>query len=93
MTRLDTVETLARLVSIPSLNPMGREVSGAPFLEQELTRALEETFERLGLTVSRHPVAPGRENLIARLDGEIHTEEEEKALIARMLEEEEKSEA
>ncbi len=70
--RLDPIETLAQLVAIPSVNPMGKEgVSGPPFCEDRLTVYLEETFRRLGLAVERQPVAPGRENVIARLDGEL----------------------
>jgi len=66
---LDVTETLARLVAIPSVNPMGRDVSGPPFLESRLTDHLEVLLGDLGLTVERQPVHPGRENLIARLDG------------------------
>ena len=69
--KLDPVETLAQLVAIPSVNPMGRSVSGPPYYEDRLTDHLEKVFCRLGLAVERQPVAPGRENLIARLDGEV----------------------
>jgi len=68
---LDPTETLARLVEIPSLNPMGRPVSGPPFGEDRLTDFLERTFDGLGLVSIRQPDALGRNNLIARLDGEI----------------------
>lgn len=68
--KLDPVETLAQLVAIPSVNPMGRPVSGPPFYENRLTEHLERTLRRLGLLVQRQPVAPGRENLIGRLEGE-----------------------
>lgn len=72
--KLDPVETLAQLVAIASVNPMGRPVSGPPFGEDRLTGYLEETLRRLGLVVQRQPVAPGRENLIARLDGHVPPE-------------------
>lgn len=67
--RLDPAKTLAQLVAIPSVNPMGRAVSGPPFREDRLTEHLERTFRRLGLRVQRQPVEPGRENLIGRLEG------------------------
>lgn len=66
---LDATEILARLVAIPSVNPMGRDVSGPPFFEGRLTDHLETVLGEMGLTVERQPVHPGRENLIARLDG------------------------
>lgn len=69
MMRLDPVETLAQLVAIPSVNPMGRPAAGPPFFEDRLTDHLEATFRRLGLALQRQAVAPGRENLLARLDG------------------------
>lgn len=69
--KLDPVETLAQLVAIPSVNPMGRAVSGPPFCEDRLTEHLEKVFRQMGLATQRQPVAPGRENLIARLDGEV----------------------
>lgn len=72
---LDPVETLAQLVAIPSVNPMGRPVSGPPFYEDRLTEHLEKVFRRLGLSVERQPVAPGRENLVARLEGEVPPEQ------------------
>jgi len=64
----DVVETLQGLIRIPSVNPMGREVTGAPFLESALTDHLEQFFRRLAVTCWRQPVAPGRDNLLARLD-------------------------
>jgi acetylornithine deacetylase ArgE len=66
---LDPIETLAQLISIPSINPMGREFADPTFGEARLTDHLEETFGKLGLTTHRQAVAPGRDNLIARLDG------------------------
>jgi acetylornithine deacetylase/succinyl-diaminopimelate desuccinylase-like protein len=71
---LDPVETLAQLVAIPSVNPMGRPASGATYYEGRLTEHLDRTFRRLGLAVERQTVAPGRENLVARLDGDVPPE-------------------
>jgi acetylornithine deacetylase len=72
---LDVTETLARLVAIPSVNPMGRDVCGPPFFEGRLTDHLEVLLGEIGLTVERQPVHPGRENLIARLDGALPPED------------------
>jgi acetylornithine deacetylase ArgE len=68
---LDPVETLKQLVAIPSVNPMGRESAAPTFGEARLTDYLETTFAQIGLTTHRQPTAPGRDNLIARLDGDI----------------------
>lgn len=66
---LDLVETLSDLVSIPSVNPMGRPLDGPEFYEERVTDYLQSLFERLGLPWRRQPVEPRRENIIARLDG------------------------
>ncbi len=65
---LDVVETLRELIAIPSVNPMGRDLSGPEFYEYEMTARLAELFESLGLPYERHEVESGRENIIARLD-------------------------
>lgn len=72
---LDVIETACELVRIPSVNPMGRTAVGPPYLEAALTEHLEEVFRRLGLKTQRQPVAPGRDNLLARLDGEVPAED------------------
>jgi len=66
---LDIVETLKQLIAIASVNPMGRPESGPTFGEAALTDHLEKTLHALGLVTHRQTVAPGRDNLIARLDG------------------------
>lgn len=66
---IDPVEILKQLVAIPSVNPMGQGLSDPTHGEARLTVFLEETFARLGLSTQRQSVEPGRENLIARLDG------------------------
>ena len=68
---LDCVDILKQLVAIPSVNPMGREMTDPMVGEARLTDYLEKLFTRMGLATHRQPVAPGRENLIARLDGDI----------------------
>ncbi len=67
---LDVVSLLADLVRIPSVNPMGRHVTGDIYLEGRVTDFLQDLFQRLGLAWERHTVAPGRDNLIVRVDGQ-----------------------
>jgi acetylornithine deacetylase len=67
--QLELVETLAELIAIPSVNPMGRAVEGDEFYEYRVTEYLENLFERMGVAWQRQPVAPKRENILARLDG------------------------
>jgi acetylornithine deacetylase len=64
----DVTRLLAELVSIPSVNPMGRTLGGPDLLETRLTSYLEAWFTRHGLPCLRQPVSPGRDNLIARFD-------------------------
>ncbi len=66
---LDLPGTLRDLVSTPSVNPMGRPVSGPEYFEYRLTDYLERLFARFNIPSQRQPVAPKRDNLIARLDG------------------------
>jgi acetylornithine deacetylase/succinyl-diaminopimelate desuccinylase family protein len=72
---VDLIETLKDLVSIPSVNPMGRPVAGPEFFEYRMTDYLEQLFRRLGLPCERQTIEPLRENILARLDGEIPPEE------------------
>ncbi len=72
---LDLTETLSQLVAIPSVNPMGRSVSGEIYLEHRLGDFLEGLFGRLGLACEREEIEPGRDNIVARLDGEIPPED------------------
>ncbi len=67
---LDVVDTLGELVGIPSVNPMGGMVSGEEVGEGRLTDYLESVFGEMGLVCQRQAVHPGRENLLARLDGD-----------------------
>jgi acetylornithine deacetylase len=63
-----SVELLRQLVALPSVNPMGRDLSGAEFLEGRMSDFLESHFRRLGVAYQRIEVAPGRANVIARFD-------------------------
>ncbi|MEX2142769.1 MAG: M20 family metallopeptidase [Pirellulales bacterium] len=67
---LNLPHLLADLIAIPSVNPMGRgEVAGAEVFERHLTDYLEQWFSRIGLETQRQTIEPGRDNLIARLEG------------------------
>ena len=72
---IDLQATLAELVAVPSVNPMGRPVSGPEYFEYRLTDYLERLFAQLGLPTERQTIAPLRENLLVRLDGEITPED------------------
>ena len=72
---IDLAATLAELVAIPSVNPMGRAVSGPEYFEHRLTDHLERLFAGLGLPTERQSIAPRRDNLLVRLDGEITQED------------------
>jgi len=67
---LDEVEILSSLVALPSVNPMGKPVTGPEFLEGRVTDFLEQLFRRLNVPWQRQPVESGRDNILARLDGE-----------------------
>ncbi|MFM1904803.1 MAG: hypothetical protein RLZZ440_2703 [Planctomycetota bacterium] len=64
----DHVALLAALVRRPSVNPMGRDVSGPQYLEGRVTDFLCQRFAAAGIPWVRQPVAPGRDNLLARLE-------------------------
>lgn len=68
---LDLVETLCQLVAIPSVNPMGKVVAGPEYGEARLTDHLETLFQRLEVPHCRQAVEPGRENIVAWLEGRI----------------------
>jgi acetylornithine deacetylase len=67
---LDPIQTLAELIAVPSVNPMGGPGAGPEFGEARLTAHLESLLAGLGFHVQRQPVSPGRDNLLARLDGD-----------------------
>jgi len=78
---LDLTATLGDLVAIPSVNPMGRDLSGDIFFEHRMTAYLERLFDRLGLKWQRQQVHSGRENIFARLDGSVPPNEGGKVLL------------
>jgi len=65
------VPLLADLVRRPSVNPMGRDVSGPEYLEGRVTDFLVQHFTELGLPWARQPVSPGRDNVFARVDATV----------------------
>jgi acetylornithine deacetylase len=67
----DHVATLADLVRRPSVNPMGRDVSGPEYLEGRVTDYLVQRFSTAGIPWARQHVAPGRDNVIARLEATV----------------------
>jgi len=58
-------ELLAKLVSIPSMNTMGRPLTGPEYGEAALSAFLEDWLGGLDVEVRRQPVAPGRDNILA----------------------------
>ena len=59
---------LQDLVRLPSVNPMGRPVTGDIFHEVRLTDYLERFFKDLGVSFDRQTIAPERDNIVARFD-------------------------
>lgn len=66
----EPAEILADLVALPSVNPMGRDAEGPEFYEHQITDYLEQFFRGLGVPSVRQPVAPLRDNIVARIDGD-----------------------
>lgn len=62
---VETTRLLRDLVSIPSINPMGRALQGPEIHETRITAYLEEFFRGLGVRFLRQNVAPGRDNILA----------------------------
>jgi len=67
----DTAATLADLVRRPSVNPMGRDVSGPEYLEGRVTDYLVHRFTAADIPWARQAVAPGRDNVVARLEATV----------------------
>ncbi len=65
---MDPVNLLKDLVAIPSVNPMGRDLTGPEYFEKRVSDYLEAAFKTLDVSYQRIEVAPGRANLIARFD-------------------------
>ena len=68
---LDLIKTLSDLVALPSVNPMGRAVSGPEYLRVSGHRLSRSAFPALGLPYQRQTVEPKRDNIVARLDGDV----------------------
>ena len=62
------IRLLSDLVAIPSVNPMGRGLTGPEFLEGRVSDYLESWFRALRVEVQRQVVSPGRDNVIARYE-------------------------
>jgi acetylornithine deacetylase len=63
---MDTTLLLRDLVSIPSVNPMGRALTGSDHFEHRLTNYLQQYFENLGVQYERQSVDLQRDNIVAR---------------------------
>ena len=66
------LELLQDLVRIPSVNPMGREVSGDIYYEGRMTEFLEHRLtplSGLGVEFKRNTLQPGRDNIAAIIPG------------------------
>jgi len=61
----ETAKLLRDLVSIPSVNPMGRPLHGPELFEQRVTDYLETFFRSLGVSYERQPFAPLGETAVA----------------------------
>ena len=62
---------LKDLIAIPSVNPMGREVSGPEYFETQVTQYLLRHLESLGglgVEFEEVEIVPGRSNVLARLN-------------------------
>ena len=66
--RMDALTLLQDLIRLPSVNPMGRELPGEICLESRMSDYLVEFFKSLDVAYERLEVAPGRANVIARID-------------------------
>jgi acetylornithine deacetylase/succinyl-diaminopimelate desuccinylase family protein len=64
----ETTRLLKDLVALPSVNPMGRALTGDDLYEHRVTAYLERFFRSLGVGFERQSVAPQRENIIAWTD-------------------------
>lgn len=65
---MSPTEILSELIAIPSVNPMGRELSGPIYFEKRLSDWLVRFFESIGAPFERIEVTEGRANVVARYD-------------------------
>ncbi len=66
---VNVAQLLADLVRIPSVNPMGRDVSGPEYFEHRVSNFLCQQLETLGVPWERIEIAPSRANILARYEG------------------------
>jgi len=64
----ESTHLLRDLVALPSVNPMGRPLSGPEIYEHRVTAYLENFFRSLGVPYERQSVAPLRDNIFAWTD-------------------------
>jgi acetylornithine deacetylase len=64
----DALSILKTLVAIPSVNPMGRDVTGDEFFEGRVTEWLLGYLKHHGLPCEVVETAPGRANVLSRID-------------------------
>lgn len=65
---MDPLPLLQDLIRIPSVNPMGRDLTGPDYYETRLTEFLVGFFRSLAVTFETQEIAPGRQNVVARID-------------------------
>jgi len=64
---MDPLPLLQDLVRIPSVNPMGRDLTGPEFFETRVTEYLCDFFRSLDVELETQEIAPGRANVVARI--------------------------
>jgi succinyl-diaminopimelate desuccinylase len=64
----DSVALLKQLVAIPSVNPMGRDLTGDEYLETRVTEWLVSFLKDRNLPCEVIETAPGRCNVLSRID-------------------------
>ena len=66
---MDPIPLLKDLIALPSVNPMGRDCAGDEFHEGRVTAYLVRLFKELGVEHETIEAAPGRANVVARVEG------------------------
>ncbi|WP_166827256.1 M20 family metallopeptidase [Thalassoroseus pseudoceratinae] len=62
-------DRLKELIAIPSVNPMGRDITGPEYFEARVTEYLTDVFKTWGVPFKVTEITPGRANIVARWDG------------------------
>ncbi len=65
---IDPLPILKDLVSIPSVNPMGRDLTGDDYFEGKLTEYLKNYLQRHSIDFEVVEITKGRANVLARVD-------------------------